>query len=585
MASLRQRRRSVGAVWLCGLVVATFLHGELNYASAFSSPSLPIPASRYGAAPIAAAPVGLRSARRSFPPSKITLRAFGDDKDQEEVEEEARLKVLEGRRSQIRSALKNAESLRNFRINNGFVPELDDDGKPLKSDSQFALTLTAFVVAAGAVILRVGGRAALVSTLGLDFANENPELKDSLDSILATAESLNIWAEAGLFILAWTLIKVFCFDAGGIVLALASGILFGGVIQGAVFCALSATIGSSVAFGLAKLDTPVRKKALEIVDEYPSLRGIEKVVARDGLKAILTLRLAPVLPIPIGMYNYVYGVTNVPFLDFAGGIFLGSMKPYLLDSYLGVFGKTVVDGTAGDAATSEDVILLVALGVSVLIGVFASQLAGETWESVTNEIEAEKREQQGEVEEDDGVMREIMGMKVPQVAVGFQLALKQAEDRINDMIDVEYEAKVWNYTKSDAGPPKEIDPAFFPDSPEVIGKGKGFDVAASVCDGLVLSSSLFMAYLKYADPLYNGEEEPKFISDVSAKPMQLDSDESPSGSAMVAFDDQEELPMERLNGSVGVGSNLSEDDQLFEVLQSLRARTEKRLQEINEKMD
>jgi uncharacterized membrane protein YdjX (TVP38/TMEM64 family) len=56
-----------------------------------------------------------------------------------------------------------------------------------------------------------------------------------------------------------------------------------------------------------------------------------QVVAKDGLKAILTLRLAPVLPITIGLYNYVYGVTNVPYFDFAGGIFLGSLKPYLLD--------------------------------------------------------------------------------------------------------------------------------------------------------------------------------------------------------------------------------------------------------------
>eukprot|EP00957_Ditylum_brightwellii_P176945 13478277-Ditylum_brightwellii.AAC.1 len=60
------------------------------------------------------------------------------------------------------------------------------------------------------------------------------------------------------------------------------------------------------------------------------------------------------------MYNYVYGVTNVPYLNFAGGIFLVSLKPYLLDSYLGYFGKTVVDDTA--ASATEDVVLLVALG-------------------------------------------------------------------------------------------------------------------------------------------------------------------------------------------------------------------------------
>ena len=181
------------------------------------------------------------------------------------------------------------------------------------------IPLLAFVVAGGAVLLRVGGRAALVSALGLDFATENPELRDGLDSVLNYAATIGTESELALFVLAWTAVKVFCFDAGGVILALASGILFGGVIQGAVVSAFSATVGSSVAFGLAKLDTPVRKKALEVVEEYPSLRGIEKVVAKDGIRAILTLRLAPVLPIPIGMYNYVYGVTNIPFIDFAGG--------------------------------------------------------------------------------------------------------------------------------------------------------------------------------------------------------------------------------------------------------------------------
>ena len=79
--------------------------------------------------------------------------------------------------------------------------------------------------------------------------------------------------------------------------------------------------------------------------------GVEKVVARDGLKAVLTLRLAPILPIPIGLYNYVYGVTNVPIGQFAGGIFLGSLKPYLLDSYLGYFGKEPEDLTISESAS------------------------------------------------------------------------------------------------------------------------------------------------------------------------------------------------------------------------------------------
>lgn len=124
--------------------------------------------------------------------------------------------------------------------------------------------------------LRIGGRAALISALGLDFT-QNPEVKENLNQVMDFTSNMDIGVEFGLFVLAWTFVKVFCFDAGGVVLALASGILFGGVWEGAIVSAFAATVGSSVAFGMAKVDSPVRKKALEVVEEYPSLRGIEKV--------------------------------------------------------------------------------------------------------------------------------------------------------------------------------------------------------------------------------------------------------------------------------------------------------------------
>lgn len=237
-------------------------------------------------------------------PSPSLRASFEEDPEDAKVVEEVRLNVLNSRRNMIRWTLRNAESVRNLRLKNGWVPELDDDGKPIKSDGKTAVTLTAAVVAIGAVILRVGGRAALVSAVGLDFMSDNPELKQNLDQILNTAENMDPLTKLALFTLAWTAVKVLCFDAAGVALALSAGILFNGVFQGAVISAAAATFGSTVAFTMAKLDTPVRKKALEVLEEYPSLRGIEKVVAEDGLKAILTLRLAPVLPIPIGMVSF-----------------------------------------------------------------------------------------------------------------------------------------------------------------------------------------------------------------------------------------------------------------------------------------
>lgn len=454
--------------------------------------------------------------------ASFRLHAMSEDEERElqAVQEESRLRVLTDRRKTIRGILKAAESTKNYRINNGMVTETDPTtGKPIKSEgTSNALSLTAFVVAGGAVLLRFGGRAALVSALGLDFATENPQLKDGLDTVLGYGDSVGVGGELALFVLAWTAVKVFCFDAGGVVLALASGLLFGGVIEGAVVSSFGATVGSSVAFALAKLDTPVRKKALEVVEQYPSLRGIEKVVARDGLKAILTLRLAPVLPIPIGLYNYVYGVTNVPYWQFASGIFLGSLKPYLLDSYLGVFGKQIVDGEANGGGM-EDILLLIALGASVLIGIFASQLANETWESINEEIEIEKKEKASALGKKTEPMREVMGMGLPQFIIGMQYAFIAADERVNDMIVDEYRAKVWNYTIEEvvvelsSNGDMIIDPAAQPGSPEVCQADTGFDFGASVCEGLVLSPALFGAYMRYSDPLYVDEN---IISRVSS---------------------------------------------------------------------
>ncbi|VEU43827.1 unnamed protein product [Pseudo-nitzschia multistriata] len=449
---------------------------------------------------------------RSSPP----LRVYNDDEEREQIEE-ARLRIWNNRRGEVRSMLKGAESLRNFRLANGFTPELDEDGNPTKADGKTAVTLTAFAVAAGAIVLRVGGRAALVSAVGLDFVNDNPEMQEQINQVLQYAESVDPVLKTGLFWLGWTFVKTLCFDAGGIVLAFASGILFGGVLQGAIMSALGATIGSSVAFALAKADTPVREKAIEIVEENPSLRGLEKVVADEGLKAVLTFRLAPVLPIPLGMYNYVYGITNVRFVDFAGGIFLGSLKPYFLDSYLGYVGKSLVDGSASEGGL-QDYVLIGVLGLSVLIGVFASQLASETWEAIQKEEEAEDRENKlketgGEDEDDDGVTTEVFGFELPQWMVGFQYGLQDADERMNRLVLQEYDAKVWNCTEdssffgievSKKNLPDNKNPALVdPASPEITDRYEGVDFGATTCDGLVLSPILFSYFLKIQDPLFD----------------------------------------------------------------------------------
>jgi hypothetical protein len=193
-----------------------------------------------------------------------------------------------------------------------------------------------------------------------------------------------------------------------------------------------------------------------------------------------------------------------------------------IDSYLGYFGKELIDGTAADANDLQDLILLVVLGVSVLIGVFASQLAGETWESVAEEVEAEKLKKKLEAqngeggEVDDGITRSLFGFEFPEWVIGAQIALKQADVRMEKMIQTEYKAAVWNCT-DDNPPPFTKDPSKFNDSPEVLGAWKGFDAVAAICDGFVLSPSLIKAYFKYGDPLYDISKDDDIIEDFNPR--------------------------------------------------------------------
>lgn len=89
---------------------------------------------------------------------------------------------------------------------------------------------------------------------------------------------------------------------------------------------------------------PKQEKVEASIEKQPVARALAKVVEEDGFKTVFVLRLSPLLPIPLGTYAYIYGASALDSLAFASATFLGSLKPYLIDSYLGVFSKQILDG-------------------------------------------------------------------------------------------------------------------------------------------------------------------------------------------------------------------------------------------------
>lgn len=80
--------------------------------------------------------------------------------------------------------------------------------------------------------------------------------------------------------------------------------------------------------------------------------------------------MSPLLPIPVGMYSYLYGATALKVKDFVAGMALGSLKPMALDSYLGLFLKGIVDKDT----SQNDLVLFGVLTFVLLAGQLASPI-------------------------------------------------------------------------------------------------------------------------------------------------------------------------------------------------------------------
>lgn len=319
----------------------------------------------------------------------------------EKAGQQLRLDAWQARPTTARKVLRAANSIRNARTppkketkdgESGNAEEEEEEGT--ESDAKTATAVAAFTIAVSAIALRFGGRAVLLKTAGMDF-DADPVLRDTITNTLNQLNDLGAYKTAG-FIAACALCKILCLDAISVALALVSGILFdNNPLYGCVATAAGSTLGGAGAFMLSR--TVLKDRVKKFVEERKALRAIERAVSgggegRGGFQSVLVFRLAPVLPaLPIGGYAYLFGTTSVTFPEFAAGTFLGSLKPYYLDSAMGVFTLGALTGRGGDNP-NEDIFIIVALGATALVGTFASQVATRMWEEVNAEMDAEEAE-------------------------------------------------------------------------------------------------------------------------------------------------------------------------------------------------
>jgi hypothetical protein len=192
------------------------------------------------------------------------------------------------------------------------------------------------------------------------------------------------------------------------------------------------------------------------------------------------------------------------------------------------------------------------------------------------------------MEDNDGIVRNVFGLDVPEWIVGFQLGIQAANERISDMIEVEYNAQVWNYTTSvDVSKrkgipvlPPDLDPANYVNSPERQQINQGLDFGQDVCNGLVLSPLLFTTFLKYADPLYDDTKNDKSMHTNDVKPTFADTQLQ----AMPFNSTTSDVRMPILFDLDNPSDAINQQEVLLNQLNLLRSITEQRISDLDDKL-
>jgi len=159
------------------------------------------------------------------------------------------------------------------------------------------------------------------------------------------------------YVVLYVLVAVFMLPASAVTIV--AGITFGSVVGG-ILALVSATIGASVAFLIAKY--AARETIVAKFGQNPIFKKIENGVKENGTSFLILTRLVPVFPYNI--QNYAYGVTPMKLSTFAL-VSLITMAPGAF-IYAYMAGEIVTHGLSVNILVQFAVAGFILFGVSLI---------------------------------------------------------------------------------------------------------------------------------------------------------------------------------------------------------------------------
>ena len=195
------------------------------------------------------------------------------------------------------------------------------------------------------------------------------EFGDYLLRFLLWIDTLGVWAPVT-FVLVYVAATL-TFVPGSL-LTMTAGALFG-LVEGAFYTFVGATIGSALAFVIARY--LARDAIQRRLVRYPKFAAIDQAVGLEGFKIVLLLRLSPVFP--FNFLNYALGLTTVTFRAYMLGA-IGMLPGSVVYVYYGMLAGDVIalaSGVTSNSGVSYYVTMILGLVATVLVTMVIIQAA------------------------------------------------------------------------------------------------------------------------------------------------------------------------------------------------------------------
>ena len=158
----------------------------------------------------------------------------------------------------------------------------------------------------------------------------------------------------------------------GSIMTIGAGAIFG-VVRGAIYTSIGATIGATCAFLIGRYIA--RGRIAAKLANNRTFSPIDAAVGREGWKIVLLTRLSPVFPFVL--LNYAYGLTRVSLRDYFLASWIGMLPGIVMYVYIGSLAGDLTTVGRGSAARPAGywMLNLVGLAATVAVALYAARIA------------------------------------------------------------------------------------------------------------------------------------------------------------------------------------------------------------------